>query len=58
MGASGVKRICRGGFTGRGRAEDHPLASRFDEVEALVIFGNALIPWEDVFFYRHTRATR
>ncbi len=58
MGAPGVKHICRGGFAGRGRPEDHPLASRFDEVEALVVFDDVLIPWEDVFFYRHTRAAQ
>ena len=58
MGAPGVKHICRGGFAGRGRAEDYPLANRFDEVEALVVFDDVLIPWEDVFFYRHTRAAQ
>ena len=35
-----------------------PLANRFDEVEALVVFDDVLIPWEDVFFYRHTRAAQ
>ena len=58
MGAPGVKHICRAGFAGRGRAEDYPLANRFDEVEALVVFDDVLIPWEDVFFYRHTRAAQ
>lgn len=58
MGAPGVKHICRSGFAGRGSAEDYPLANRFDEVEALVIFDDVLIPWEDVFFYRHTKAAQ
>jgi 4-hydroxyphenylacetate 3-monooxygenase len=58
MGASGVKHICRAGFAGRGDPADTPLASRFDEVEALVVFDDVLIPWEDVFFYRHTRAAQ
>jgi 4-hydroxyphenylacetate 3-monooxygenase len=58
MGAPGVKHICRAGFAGKGRAEDYPLANRFDEVEALVVFDDVLIPWEDVFFYRHTRAAQ
>ncbi|MCA1452995.1 4-hydroxyphenylacetate 3-hydroxylase family protein [Bradyrhizobium sp. BRP22] len=58
MGAPGVKHICRGGFANRGSAEDYPLAHRFDEVEALVVFDDVLIPWEDVFFYRHTRAAQ
>ncbi|WP_158743843.1 4-hydroxyphenylacetate 3-hydroxylase family protein [Acidisphaera sp. L21] len=58
MGAPGVKHICRAGFAGKGRVEDYPLANRFDEVEALVVFDDVLIPWEDVFFYRHTRAAQ
>ena len=58
MGAPGVKHICRAGFAGRSDPADTPLASRFDEVEALVVFDDVLIPWEDVFFYRHTRAAQ
>jgi len=58
MGAPGVKHICRGGFANRSSARDYPLANRFDEVEALVVFDDVLIPWEDVFFYRHTRAAQ
>ncbi|HEX3954260.1 MAG TPA: 4-hydroxyphenylacetate 3-hydroxylase family protein [Stellaceae bacterium] len=56
MGAPGVKHLCRSGFAGRGSAADYPLANRFDEVDTLVVFDNVLIPWEDVFFYRYTRA--
>lgn len=58
MGAPGVKHICRAGFAGRTSPEDYPLANRFDEVEALVVFDDVLIPWEDVFFYRHTKAAQ
>jgi 4-hydroxyphenylacetate 3-monooxygenase len=58
MGAPGVRHLCRGGFATRGDPADYPLASRFDEVEALVVFDDVLIPWEDVFFYRHTRAAQ
>jgi 4-hydroxyphenylacetate 3-monooxygenase len=56
MGAPGVRHICRTGFAGRAPAEDYPLSSRFDEVDTLVIFDDVEIPWEDVLFYRHTRA--
>ena len=31
-------------------------SNKFDEVDTLVILDNVLIPWEDVLFYRHTRA--
>jgi 4-hydroxyphenylacetate 3-monooxygenase len=56
MNAPGVKHICRTGFAGRAPARDYPLASRFDEIDTLVILDNVLIPWEDVLFYQHTRA--
>jgi 4-hydroxyphenylacetate 3-monooxygenase len=56
LGSPNLKFICRTGFTGRAPAEDYPLANRFDEVDALVVFDNVLIPWENVLFYRHTKA--
>jgi 4-hydroxyphenylacetate 3-monooxygenase len=56
LAAPGLKFICRTGFAGRAPAEDYPLASRFDEVDTLVIFDDVLIPWENVLFYRHTKA--
>jgi 4-hydroxyphenylacetate 3-monooxygenase len=58
MGAPGVKHICRGGFAGRADPADYPLANHFDEVDTLVVFDNVLIPWEDVFFHRYTRAAQ
>ncbi|HQT62894.1 MAG: 4-hydroxyphenylacetate 3-hydroxylase [Acidocella sp. 20-57-95] len=51
-----LKFICRTGFADRAPADDYPLSNKFDEVEALVIFDNVLIPWENVLFYRHTKA--
>jgi 4-hydroxyphenylacetate 3-monooxygenase len=56
LGSPGIKMICRTGFAGRAPSEDYPLANRFDEVDSLVIFDNVLIPWENVLFYRHTKA--
>jgi 4-hydroxyphenylacetate 3-monooxygenase len=56
LGSPNLKFICRTGFAGRAPAADYPLASKFDEVDALVIFDNVLIPWENVLFYRHTKA--
>jgi len=58
MGAPGVKHIARSGFGGRGGVEDYPLANRFDEIDFLMVLDDVLIPWEDVFFYRHTRAAQ
>jgi 4-hydroxyphenylacetate 3-monooxygenase len=51
-----IKFLCRTGFAGRTPTEDYPLANRFDEVDALVIFDDVLIPWDNVLFYRHTKA--
>jgi 4-hydroxyphenylacetate 3-monooxygenase len=56
MNARGLKYICRTGFAGRANAADYPLSNRVDEVDTLVIFDDVEIPWEDVLFYRHTRA--
>jgi 4-hydroxyphenylacetate 3-monooxygenase len=56
MGAPGLKHICRTGFAGRAPVRDYPLANRCDEVDTLLIFDDVFIPWEDVLFYRHTRA--
>jgi 4-hydroxyphenylacetate 3-monooxygenase len=56
MNAPGIKHICRSGFAGRGSIDDYPLTNRFDEVDTLIVFDDVEIPWENVFFYRHTRA--
>ncbi len=56
LGSPNLKFICRTGFAGRAPAADYPLSNRFDEVDTLVIFDNVLIPWENVLFYRHTKA--
>jgi 4-hydroxyphenylacetate 3-monooxygenase len=56
MGAPGIKHICRSGFAGAKPAEDYPLTNRFDEIDTLIVFDDVHIPWEDVLFYRHTRA--
>ncbi len=56
LGSPNLKFICRTGFAGRGPAADYPLSNRFDEIDALVIFDDVLVPWENVLFYRHTKA--
>ncbi|MBN2910046.1 4-hydroxyphenylacetate 3-hydroxylase [Polycladomyces sp. WAk] len=44
----GVHLICRESFASE-HEEDHPLSSRFEEMDAVVVFDDALIPWERVF---------
>lgn len=56
LGSPNLRFICRTGFAGRADARDYPLASKFDEVDTIVIFDDVLIPWENVLFYRHTKA--
>ncbi|QBD77760.1 4-hydroxyphenylacetate 3-monooxygenase, oxygenase component [Ktedonosporobacter rubrisoli] len=47
----GLKFICRESFDlGRSRY-DHPLGSRFEELDAIVVFDDVLVPWERVFLY-------
>ena len=56
MGSPGLKFICRTGFAGKGLPLDYPLANRVDEVDTLIIFDDVEVPWENILFYRHTRA--
>ena len=56
MGAKCLKHICRSGYAGHADARDYPLANRFDEIDTLLVFDNVVVPWENVLFYRHTRA--
>jgi 4-hydroxyphenylacetate 3-monooxygenase len=53
MNAPGVKLICRPSYEYNARSPfDAPLASRFDENDAVLIFEDAFVPWENVLVYR------
>ncbi|SFM17089.1 4-hydroxyphenylacetate 3-monooxygenase [Paenibacillus sp. 1_12] len=43
----GLHLICRESFASE-EEENHPLSSRFDEMDAVLVFDDALIPWERV----------
>lgn len=58
LGAPNVRHIARSGFAGLEPIEDAPLSNRFDEVDFLVVFDDVFVPWEDVFFHRHTRSAQ
>ena len=47
--ARGLKFICRDSFDPGRSHFDAPLASRFEEMDCVVIFDQVLIPWERVF---------
>src|SRR3954469_9828580 len=52
----GVKLICRTSYEMAanliGTPFDYPLSSRFDENDAIFVFDNAFIPWENVLLHR------
>jgi 4-hydroxyphenylacetate 3-monooxygenase len=56
MNTAGIKLICRPSYemaaTATGSPWDYPLSSRFDENDAIFIFDNAFIPWENVIIHR------
>ncbi len=45
----GVKFICRESYDLGRSGFDHPLGSRFEEMDCLVFFDDVLVPWERVF---------
>ena len=47
----GMKFLCRESFDLGRDHFDHPLGSRFEEMDAVVFFDNVLVPWERVFLY-------
>ncbi|AGK53902.1 4-hydroxyphenylacetate 3-monooxygenase oxygenase subunit [Bacillus sp. 1NLA3E] len=47
-----LKFICRESFAYRTSEFDHPLGSRFEEMDTIVVFDNVLVPWERVFLYK------
>ena len=48
-GTAGLQFLCRESFD-MGRSHfDHPLGSRFEEMDAIVFFNDVLVPWERVF---------
>ena len=49
---AGLRFICRESVD-YGRSHfDHPLGSRFEEMDAVVVFDDVFVPWENVFLYR------
>jgi aromatic ring hydroxylase len=54
-GAPGTKLICRPSYSATsavmGSPFDHPLSSRLDENDTILVLDKVLVPWEDVFIY-------
>jgi len=55
VAAPGLKIICRESFSRPGQDADHPLSARFDEMDAVAVFADVLVPWERVFLHGDVR---
>ncbi len=56
MNAPGVKLFCRASYemasSKMGSPYDYPLSSRFDENDAIIVFDDVFIPWENVLVHK------
>jgi 4-hydroxyphenylacetate 3-monooxygenase len=48
----GLRFICRESVDYGRSHYDHPLGSRFEEMDAVVVFDDVFVPWERVFLYK------
>src|SRR5437763_3994003 len=51
IATAGLRLICRESFDVGRSSFDHPLGSRFEEMDCTVVFDRVLVPWERVFLY-------
>jgi 4-hydroxyphenylacetate 3-monooxygenase len=55
----GLKLYCRPPYAvGKPSVFDYPLSTRMDESDALVVFDDVFVPWENVFVYRDVELLR
>lgn len=52
LNTPGLRMICRDTYDHGKSHFDAPLASRFEEMDAVVTFDNVFVPWERIFMYR------
>jgi 4-hydroxyphenylacetate 3-monooxygenase len=48
----GLRFLCRESVDYGRSHYDHPLGSRFEEMDAVVVFDDVFVPWENVFLHR------
>lgn len=59
VNADGLSLYCRRPYAPGVTSEyDYPLSSRFDETDALLVFDDVFIPWENVFVYKDVTGLR
>lgn len=54
----GLKFICRESFVGGDSRFNHPLSSRFEEMDTILVFDQVLVPWNRVFYYDNAEAAK
>jgi aromatic ring hydroxylase len=52
MNTKGLKIVCRDLYAEYADPERQPLTTRFDEVDAALIFDDVVVPWDRVFVYK------
>jgi aromatic ring hydroxylase len=52
MNTPGLKILCRDLYAEHADPERYPLTTRFDEVDAALIFDDVVVPWERLFVYK------
>ncbi len=52
----GLHMMCRESFAEETKRQDHPLSSRYDEMDAVLFFDDVLVPWERVLLYDNPEA--
>jgi 4-hydroxyphenylacetate 3-monooxygenase len=58
-GAPGLRWYCRRPYAPAiSSAFDYPLSARFDETDALAVFDDVFVPWDQVFVYRDVELSR
>lgn len=55
INTKGLKIVCRDLYAENADPERHPLTTRFDEVDAALIFDDVVVPWERIFVYKDPR---
>ena len=53
MNIKGLKIVCRDLYAEHADPERYPLTTRFDEVDAALIFDDVVVPWERMFVYKN-----
>jgi anthranilate 3-monooxygenase (FAD)/4-hydroxyphenylacetate 3-monooxygenase len=56
--APGLRQIARTPYAVNGSTFDHPLSSRFEESDSLLIFNDVFVPWSRVFSLRDMELAR